>query len=104
MPQPQQPFDFLRDPRVQVFGKMLSDQVNQTMAGMITQLVQRLEQTLSPAGRVVKVVRHDDDGMEYEEQTTTPQLLAELNDNLIDFMELMDDQRPRSRKRRKKYD
>jgi hypothetical protein len=53
---------------------------------------------------VVKVVRHDDDGMEYEEQTTTPQLLAELNDNLIDFMELMDDQRPRSRKRRKKYD
>jgi hypothetical protein len=56
-----------------LLGPALGQMYQQTMAAM--------QSTLSPAGRVVEVKRRR--GIE---QTTSPQLLAELNDNMEELI------------------
>ena len=80
-----------------LLGPALGQMYQQTMAAM--------QSTLSPAGRVVEVKRRS--GVQ---QTTSPQLLAELNDNMADLIaelrrtnelaeESFDTVAPRSRRR-----
>ena len=92
MPGPSDP-NFINNPHVQMFGRALADHINQTLAGMLTQVMAKMEQNLSPAGRVVQVTRRDERGKAIEVSTTTPQLLAELNDNITDLINTIQEER-----------
>lgn len=71
-----QPNDILNDPRVQAFSqKIVSD-----VAQLMNQAMSHMQQSLSPAGRVVDVLRRSG-----AKKTTSPQLLAELNDNMMEL-------------------
>lgn len=76
---PSGPENFLNDPKIQVFGNWLAQEVLQKLKPVIGEL--------RPGGRPVIVSRRDRDHNPIKQETTTPQLLAELNDNLIDLVD-----------------
>lgn len=83
MSNPQQPSPddaaFVNQARVREFSKVLGQELLQHLQPIIGQL--------TPGGRVVQVPRrHAPEQATMMLQTTTPQLLAELNDNLIDLI------------------
>lgn len=73
------PDGFLNDPRVQVFGQKIAADVLQAIGPMLGQL--------AAGGRVVEVRRRDAENRVVKQPSTTPQLLAELNDNLVDLID-----------------
>lgn len=70
---------FVNDARVRAFGDMLSAEVLKHLMPVLGEL--------KPGGRPVQVPRrHLPQQPVCLQNTTTPQLLAELNDNLIDLI------------------
>ena len=83
---PPDPREVISDPRFKVGAQHLAGEVFRVLGPALDQMFQQamaaMQQNLSPAGRVVEVRRKR--GMQ---QTTSPQLLAELNDNMMDLIE-----------------
>jgi hypothetical protein len=70
---------FLNDERVRAFGKALSEEVLKQITPIIGEL--------KPGGRPVQVMRrHLPQQPACLQTVTTPQLLAELNDNITDLI------------------
>jgi hypothetical protein len=70
------------DPRIQ---ELLAE-IGNIMGARLHAHLQQVNATISPAGRPVDVLRRDENNKNIVQQTTTPQLLAELNDNLQDLI------------------
>jgi len=79
--------EFLNDPRIQLFGQKIAQAVGSSVSEIIHHAVRQIEQNISPAGRPVEVLRLSRNGQNIKKQTTTPQLLAELNDNIKELTE-----------------
>lgn len=102
-PPPNGPADdatFLNDPRIQAFARKITQDILQQVMPVIGEI--------RPGGRVVEVVRRNTENQAVRQPTTTPQLLAELNDNLIDLVDelrhsndLAEGLRPRVKRRRR---
>lgn len=79
MPQPEP------NPQAKVVLQQMAAAMFQALAPalehMFQQAVNAGQQNMSPAGRVVEVQRRRG-----KQQTTSPQLLAELNDNIVDLI------------------
>lgn len=52
----------------------------------LEQMFAQFKEALAPQNRVVPVVRRDEQNNPVHQQTTSPQLLAELNDNIVDLI------------------
>lgn len=85
-------------PAFQQFLAMMQQAVQTTVHGLLQEHLQQVNQSISPQGRPVIVPRRFDPmtrapynaaGTPMNVQMTTPQLLAELNDNLIESNKLM---------------
>lgn len=77
----------------QQLGQRNGEHVNAVATQMlktIQQHVTQLAHHLAPQNRAVEVVRVTEQGAPVPQQTTTPQLLAELNDNMMDMCDLME--------------
>ncbi|NDQ57322.1 MAG: hypothetical protein GZ088_09655 [Acidipila sp.] len=83
MPSPE---DVIADPRFQAVITGISARVGQSMAQMLQAHLQEVAKTMGPAGRIVEVIRRDVDNRPIPQQTSSPQLLAELNDNMTDLI------------------
>ena len=77
--------DFRQDPRMQLFISEITQHVGAQLQGLVQQSIAQLEKSISPAGRPVAVSRRREDGASETQHTTTPQLLAELNDRIRDL-------------------
>jgi hypothetical protein len=76
---------------MQVFIQEITNHVGATLQGLVQQSIAQIEKTMSPSGRPVVVARLNTDRNPENRHTTTPQLLAELNDNLIDLVDELRD-------------
>ena len=83
------PPNFSDSPAFKSFVDIVTQEMKQSLASLMQQSVARIEQSVSPAGRVVNVRRRDENNQPRVEQSTTPQLLAELNDNLVDLVDTL---------------
>jgi len=64
--------DFLNDPRIQMFGQQIAAHV-----------LRAVQTVIGPTGRPVEVYREDPlTGAKIKQISSSPQLLAELNDNI----------------------
>jgi hypothetical protein len=71
-PFPQNNGDFLNDPRIQMFGQQIAAHV-----------MRAVNTVIGPTGRPVEVWREDPvTGAKTKQVSSSPQLLAELNDNI----------------------
>jgi hypothetical protein len=69
------------DPRVQE----LISEIGNMMGARLAAHLQQVNATITPAGRPVDVFRRDENNKPVTQTTTTPQMLAELNDNMDDL-------------------
>jgi hypothetical protein len=83
------------NPHVQQFMQMVMQAVHTTVQNVLTEQLQQhlhqVNQTISPAGRKVVVNRMNPNNPKqfFPQENTTPQLLAELCDHLIQSNKLM---------------
>jgi hypothetical protein len=69
----------------QVMGQQFGAQLNHVAQHLQTN-IQQLATTLAPHNRVVDVERRDENDVRTVNKTTNAQLLAELNDNIMDLI------------------
>lgn len=86
------------NPAFQQFLSMMQQAVQVTVSDLLQQHLQQVAQSIRPDGRQIVVPRrfnpvtrmpYKEDGSPVNVQMSTPQLLAELNDNLIESNKLM---------------
>jgi hypothetical protein len=86
------------NPAFQQFLAMITQNVQVAVQELLQQHLQQVAQSLRPDGRQIVVPRrfnpmtrmpYKEDGSPVSVQMSTPQLLAELNDNLIESNKLM---------------
>ncbi len=83
---PPDPAQVFNDPRFKAVTQQFAAEVFKTLGPALGQMFQQVlgavNQNMSPAGRVIEVQRKRG-----RQQTTSPQLLAELNDNMEELIE-----------------
>lgn len=87
-------------------GPMVLTELSRGMGPLAQNLGARFAQQAGPAimhmlVTPVKVKRYNENGDEEMETTTIPQLLAELNDNVLDLIDVMAEIGPTRRKKKK---
>lgn len=101
MPDGNRPGGVMNDPRVAELvseltgrvGAVMADtlraygeQQGQTARVSLEQMFAKFKEAMAPQNRVVPVLRRDENNNLVPQQTTTPQMLAELNDNIADLI------------------
>jgi hypothetical protein len=84
MPEPPPPVSngadtLLNDPRVRAFAEHITQDILRSIMPVIGEI--------RPGGRAVEVIRRDAHNRPTRQSITTPQLLTELNDNLVDLID-----------------